>query len=49
VKLKRKELKKKLKIKINSYIAQEERDVNLKQDIQKIENKALTEKNRIEV
>ena len=44
----KKELKSKIKNKDQLFIAQEERDVRLKQDIQKIENKALTEKNRIE-
>ena len=42
------DLKKKIKNKDQLNIAQEERDVRLKQEIQKIENKALTEKNRIE-
>ena len=41
-------MKKKIKNKDQLNIAQEERDVRLKQEIQKIENKALTEKNRIE-
>ncbi len=44
----KKELKTKIKNKDQLSIAQEERDVRLKQDIQKIENKGLTEKNRIE-
>lgn len=44
----KKELKNKIKNKDQLFIAQEERDVRLKQDIQKIENKGLTEKNRIE-
>ncbi len=44
----KKDLKSKIKNKDQLFIAQEERDVRLKQDIQKIENKALTEKNRIE-
>jgi len=42
------ELKKKIKNKDQLLIAQEERNVKLKQDIQKLENKALAEKNRIE-
>lgn len=42
------DLKKKIKNADQLHIAQEERDVKLKQDIQKIENKATTEKNRIE-
>lgn len=41
-------LKDKIKNKDQLLIAQEERDVRLKQDIQKIENKATSEKNRIE-
>jgi DNA-directed RNA polymerase subunit beta' len=44
----KKELKTKIKNKDQLSIAQEERDVRLKQDIQKIENKGLAEKNRIE-
>jgi len=44
----KKELKKKIKNKDQLLIAQEERNVKLKQDIQKLENKALSEKNRIE-
>ena len=44
----KKELKSKIKNKDQLSIAQEERDVRLKQDVQKIENKGLTEKNRIE-
>ncbi len=44
----KKELKKKIKNKDQLLIAQEERTVKLKQDIQKLENKALSEKNRIE-
>ncbi|MFA5827851.1 MAG: DNA-directed RNA polymerase subunit beta' [Candidatus Shapirobacteria bacterium] len=42
------ELAKKIKNKDQLLIAQEERDVRLKQDLQKIENKAQTEKNRID-
>ncbi|MFA5532767.1 MAG: DNA-directed RNA polymerase subunit beta', partial [Candidatus Shapirobacteria bacterium] len=42
------DLKSKIKNKDQLLIAQEERNVKLKQDIQKIENKALSEKNRIE-
>jgi DNA-directed RNA polymerase subunit beta' len=42
------ELKKKIKNASQLLIAQKERDVKLKQDIQKVENKAATEKNRIE-
>lgn len=42
------ELGKKIKNKDQLLIAQEEREVRLKQDIQKIENKISTEKNRIE-
>ncbi len=38
----------KIKNKDQLFIAQEERDIRLKQDVQKLENKALTEKNRIE-
>ncbi len=41
-------LKDKIKNKDQLLIAREERDVRLKQDIQKIENKATSEKNRIE-
>lgn len=44
----KKELKEKIKNKDQLFIAQEERDIKLKQDIQKLENKALSEKNRIE-
>ncbi len=44
----KKELKDKIKNKDQLNIAKEERDVRLKQDLQKLENKALTEKNRIE-
>ena len=44
----KKVLKTKIKNKDQLLIATEERDVRLKQDIQKLENKALTEKNRIE-
>lgn len=42
------ELTKKIKNKDQLSIACEERDVKLKQDIQKLENKALTEKSRVE-
>lgn len=42
------DLKNKIKNKDQLLIAQEERDVRLKQDVQKIENKAASEKNRIE-
>jgi DNA-directed RNA polymerase subunit beta' len=42
------DLKSKIKNKDQLHIAEEERDVKLKQDIQKIENKATSEKNRIE-
>ncbi len=42
------ELESKIKNKDQLSIALEERDVRLKQDIQKLENKALTEKNRVE-
>lgn len=41
-------LKTKIKNKDQLLIATEERDVRLKQDVQKLENKAHTEKNRIE-
>ena len=41
-------LKTKIKNKDQLLIATEERDVRLKQDLQKLENKAITEKNRIE-
>lgn len=41
-------LKSKIKNKDQLLIATAERDVRLKQDIQKLENKALSEKNRIE-
>ncbi|MDD4383067.1 MAG: DNA-directed RNA polymerase subunit beta' [Candidatus Shapirobacteria bacterium] len=44
----KKELKTKIKNKDQLFIAQEERDIRLKQDVQKLENKALSEKNRIE-
>lgn len=44
----KKELKDKIKNKDQLNIAREERDVSLKQEIQKLENKALTEKNHIE-
>ncbi len=44
----KKELKAKIKNKDQLFIAQDERDIKLKQDVQKLENKALTEKNRIE-
>ena len=44
----KKDLKDKIKNKDQLNIAKEERDVRLKQDLQKLENKALTEKNRIE-
>jgi len=44
----KKELKSKIKNKDQLFIAQEERDIKLKQDVQKLENKALSEKNRIE-
>lgn len=44
----KKELDNKIKNKDQLLIAKEERDVRLKQDIQKIENKATSEKNRIE-
>ena len=44
----KKELKSKIKNNDQLFIAQEERDIRLKQDIQKLENKALSEKNRIE-
>ncbi|MFA5894943.1 MAG: DNA-directed RNA polymerase subunit beta' [Candidatus Shapirobacteria bacterium] len=44
----KKTLKTKIKNKDQLLIATEERDVRLKQDIQKLENKATTEKNRIE-
>ncbi len=42
------ELKSKIKNKDQLSIALEERDVRLKQNIQKLENKALAEKNRVE-
>ena len=42
------DLKDKIKNKDQLNIAREERDVRLKQDLQKLENKAITEKNRIE-
>ncbi|MGI5841035.1 MAG: DNA-directed RNA polymerase subunit beta' [Patescibacteria group bacterium] len=42
------ELKSKIKNKDQLSIALEERDVRLKQDVQKLENKALTEKSRVE-
>lgn len=44
----KKDLKTKIKNKDQLFIAQEERNVRLKQDVQKLENKATTEKNRIE-
>ncbi|MDD2482987.1 MAG: DNA-directed RNA polymerase subunit beta' [Candidatus Shapirobacteria bacterium] len=44
----KKELKSKIKNKDQLFIAQEERDIKLKQDVQKLENKALSEKNRID-
>lgn len=44
----KKELEKKIKNKDQLNIAKEERDVKLKQDIQKLENKALAEKNKID-
>ena len=44
----KKDLKDKIKNKDQLNIAKEERDVRLKQDLQKLENKAITEKNRIE-
>jgi DNA-directed RNA polymerase subunit beta' len=44
----KKDLDNKIKNKDQLLIAKEERDVRLKQDIQKIENKATSEKNRIE-
>jgi len=44
----KKELKTKIKNTDQLNIAREERDVSLKQKIQKIENKALSEKNRID-
>ena len=44
----KKELEKKIKNKDQLNIAKEERDVKLKQDIQKLENKALSEKNKID-
>jgi DNA-directed RNA polymerase subunit beta' len=44
----KKTLKTKIKNKDQLLIATEERDVRLKQDIQKLENKATSEKNRIE-
>jgi len=44
----KKDLDNKIKNKDQLLIAKEERDVRLKQDIQKIENKAASEKNRIE-
>jgi DNA-directed RNA polymerase subunit beta' len=44
----KKALKDKIKNKDQLFIAQEERDVRLKQDVQKLDNKATTEKNRIE-
>lgn len=42
------ELKKKIRNQDQLNIAQEERDVKLKQDVQKLENKALDEKNKID-
>jgi len=44
----KKDLDNKIKNKDQLLIAKEERDVRLKQDVQKIENKAASEKNRIE-
>ena len=44
----KKELKAKIKNKDQLSIAQEERDIKLKQDVQKLENRALSEKNRID-
>ena len=44
----KKDLKTKIKNKDQLFIAQEERDIKLKQDVQKLENKALSEKNRID-
>lgn len=44
----KKELKTKIKNKDQLFIAQDERDIKLKQDVQKLENKALSEKNRID-
>ncbi|MFA7675933.1 MAG: DNA-directed RNA polymerase subunit beta' [Candidatus Shapirobacteria bacterium] len=44
----KKDLKEKIKNKDQLFIAQDERDIKLKQDIQKLENKATSEKNRIE-
>jgi len=44
----KKELGSKIKNKDQLFIAQDERDIKLKQDVQKLDNKALTEKNRIE-
>jgi DNA-directed RNA polymerase subunit beta' len=44
----KKELKAKIKNTDQLSIAKEERDIKLKQDVQKLENKALTEKSRIE-
>lgn len=44
----KKTLAKKIKNKDQLLIAQEERDIKLKQDVQKLDNKALSEKNRIE-
>jgi len=44
----KRELKTKIKNQEQLLIAQKERDVRLKQDIQKIENKATTEKDRID-
>jgi DNA-directed RNA polymerase subunit beta' len=44
----KKDLKAKIKNKDQLSIAQDERDIKLKQDVQKMENKALTERNRID-
>ena len=44
----KKELKNKIKNADQLNIAKDERDVRLKQELQKLENKALSEKNRIE-
>ncbi len=46
--IEKKELEKKIKNKDQLSIAKDERNIKLKQDVQKLENKALTEKNRIE-
>lgn len=47
-KAEKEELKNKIKNKDQLLVAQKERDVYSKQEIQKLENKALTEKNRID-